>query len=82
MPDARRARGERGWAAAGADPRGRVAGSVALKPQGKNKFGWDPIFIPQGYKKTWGEMDEDEIGATSMRRIALAQLQTFLEKQK
>ena len=31
-------------------------GRISLKKKGKKGFGYDPIFIPDGYKKTFGEM--------------------------
>ena len=36
--------------------RGIVNGKISAKKKGKNGFGYDPIFIPDGYKKTFGEM--------------------------
>ncbi len=36
--------------------RGTVNGKISAKKKGKNGFGYDPIFIPDGYKKTFGEM--------------------------
>ena len=35
---------------------GKVEGSISHKPKGKNGFGYDPIFIPQNEKKTFGQM--------------------------
>ena len=35
---------------------GKVEGSISKKPKGKNGFGYDPIFIPDGETKTFGEM--------------------------
>ena len=32
-------------------------GKISVKKRGKKGFGYDPIFIPNGYKKTFGEMD-------------------------
>ena len=37
--------------------RGIVKGKISNKKKGKNGFGYDPIFIPNGYKKTFGEMN-------------------------
>ena len=36
--------------------KGIVNGQISLKKRGNNGFGYDPIFIPKGYKKTFGEM--------------------------
>ena len=35
---------------------GIVEGQLSRKPKGKNGFGYDPIFIPNGYKITFGQM--------------------------
>ena len=36
--------------------KGKVEGSISNKKRGKNGFGYDPIFIPNGYKITYGQM--------------------------
>ena len=58
--------------------RGEMKGTIAKSPRGGRGFGWDPIFIPEGHTKTWGEMDDEEQKQTSMRRIALKQLEGYL----
>tara|TARA_B100001057_G_C22588389_1_gene847960 strand:- start:58 stop:660 length:603 start_codon:yes stop_codon:yes gene_type:complete len=35
---------------------GKIEGKIANRPKGNNGFGYDPIFIPLNYKKTFGEM--------------------------
>ena len=35
---------------------GLVRGKISKQKKGKNGFGYDPIFVPNGYKKTFGEM--------------------------
>jgi len=57
---------------------GTMNGKVALAPRGERGFGWDPIFIPEGHNKTWGEMTVEEQKATSMRRLALEKLEAAL----
>jgi len=58
---------------------GSAPGSIAEKPRGERGFGWDPIFIPDGSIKTWGEMTIEEQRETSMRRIALKKLEQVLK---
>ncbi len=57
---------------------GSVTGTIASKPRGDHSFGWNPIFIPDGYTETWGEMDQTTQDATSMRRKALIKIKRFL----
>lgn len=56
-------------------------GRVADTPRGITDFGWNPIFIPEGSDKTWAEMDIAEQSKTSMRRVALKKLQSYLEEE-
>lgn len=58
---------------------GTISGKI-VKPQGKSDFGFDPIFLPDGHKKTFAEMDKKEKNEISMRRLALNKLKEFLEK--
>jgi non-canonical purine NTP pyrophosphatase (RdgB/HAM1 family) len=56
---------------------GVIKGSI-VEPRGETTFGWDPIFIPEGYTKTFAEMSPDEKNAISMRKIAAEKLKTYL----
>ena len=53
---------------------GRVNGIIAPTPRGENGFGYDPIFIPDGQDKTFGEMTADEKKQFSHRANALSNL--------
>jgi len=59
---------------------GKMEGRIATRPHGKTDFGWDPVFIPKGSKKTNAEMSVKEQKKFSMRRIALKKLEAFLKK--
>ncbi|MDP3795354.1 MAG: RdgB/HAM1 family non-canonical purine NTP pyrophosphatase [bacterium] len=59
---------------------GRVEGSIPSRPKGEYRFGWDPIFIPKGYKKTFAEMGPEEKNKISMRRKALTKLKRSLSR--
>jgi XTP/dITP diphosphohydrolase len=58
---------------------GRVEGAIALAPRGSRGFGWDAIFVPDGFDKTWAEMTDEEAHASSMRMIALRKLEAYLK---
>ena len=57
---------------------GRLDGKISDEPRGGKGFGWDPIFIPDGYNKTFGEMEMEEKSKISMRKIALEELRAYL----
>ena len=48
------------------------------KIRGDAGFGWDPIFIPEGKKKTFAQMTAEEKNSLSMRKIALEKLKNKL----
>jgi non-canonical purine NTP pyrophosphatase (RdgB/HAM1 family) len=58
--------------------RGEVNGTLADTVRGGNGFGWDVIFIPEGYQQTYGEMTSQEKNAISHRRRALDELKRLL----
>lgn len=56
---------------------GQMNGSIAYSPMGSNGFGYDPIFIPDGYVKTNAQLTSDEKNAISHRRKALDKLTRY-----
>ena len=50
---------------------GWMYGEVITTPRGENGFGYDPIFIPEGYDKTLGELQSDVKKELSHRSKAL-----------
>jgi non-canonical purine NTP pyrophosphatase (RdgB/HAM1 family) len=61
---------------------GKMEGKISRKPKGSGGFGWDPIFIPKGCKKTWAEMTKKEKHDTSMRKIALWKMKEYFDSLK
>ncbi|HEX3920027.1 MAG TPA: RdgB/HAM1 family non-canonical purine NTP pyrophosphatase [Caulobacteraceae bacterium] len=57
---------------------GRVDGTLTFPPRGTQGFGYDPIFVPQGETRTFGEMAEAEKEALSHRARAFAKLKAAL----
>jgi XTP/dITP diphosphohydrolase len=53
---------------------GRLEGRLATRPRGKNGFGYDPIFVPDGEGRTTAEMTPDEKDAISHRGRAFRAL--------
>lgn len=49
---------------------GEVRGSLTFPPRGDKGFGYDPIFIPEGYDITFGEMEPDRKHSMSHRAHA------------
>ncbi|MBC6490061.1 RdgB/HAM1 family non-canonical purine NTP pyrophosphatase [Flavihumibacter stibioxidans] len=56
-------------------------GTISREPAGTNGFGYDPVFIPDGSQRTFGEMSLEEKKAFSHRRKATDQLVDFLLSQ-
>lgn len=59
---------------------GRVWGRIIDIKRGSKGFGYDPIFVPDGYKKTFAEMSATEKNLISHRAIAVKKLVEFLMK--
>lgn len=57
---------------------GTVDGSISINLSGDNGFGYDPIFIPEGYSQTYAEMSNSEKNEISMRKIALMKFKEYI----
>lgn len=57
---------------------GRVNGTIATEIMGDNGFGYDPIFIPDGFSKSFAQMSPEEKNVISHRGKAVEKLNDFL----
>jgi XTP/dITP diphosphohydrolase len=57
---------------------GIIKGQIADRPRGSHGFGYDPIFMPEGFQQTFGELAPVEKNQLSHRARALERLRTFL----
>ncbi len=60
---------------------GVVEGQILTEPRGTGGFGYDPVFLPDGYDRTFAEMSVAEKNHISHRAKALAKLVAFLREQ-
>jgi XTP/dITP diphosphohydrolase len=60
---------------------GVVEGQILTEARGKGGFGYDPVFLPDGYDRTFAEMSVAEKNQISHRAWALADLVAFLKDQ-
>ena len=58
---------------------GTVNGTISKEPIGINGFGYDPIFIPNGYKKTFGEMKANLKDKISHRYEAFNKIKKYFK---
>jgi non-canonical purine NTP pyrophosphatase (RdgB/HAM1 family) len=56
---------------------GKIKGKI-VAPKGDQGFGWDPIFQPDGFDKTFAELGPEEKNKMSMRKIAFEKLKEHL----
>lgn len=61
--------------------RGEVPGSIALSPMGEHGFGYDPVFVPDGFDVSFGLLPADVKDSISHRARALEQLSAFLREE-
>ncbi len=58
---------------------GKVDGTILEEPRGMQGFGYDPLFVPAGYNKTYAEMTIEEKNKLSHRALALKNAIEFLK---
>ena len=61
---------------------GACEGTITFEERGSSGFGYDPIFQPSGYDKTFAELSEEIKNQISHRANALVKMRVFLTTQK
>ena len=59
---------------------GRVDGQIIEDQRGMSGFGYDPVFLPDGFDRTFAEMSEEEKNSISHRGRAIRKMMDFLKK--
>ncbi|SFU39383.1 XTP/dITP diphosphohydrolase [Pustulibacterium marinum] len=59
---------------------GIAKGAITKEKQGEQGFGYDPVFQPEGYRKTFAELSSVEKNSISHRGLAMKKLVAFLQK--
>ncbi|MDO4552779.1 MAG: RdgB/HAM1 family non-canonical purine NTP pyrophosphatase [Bacillota bacterium] len=62
--------------------RGECPGRILDAPRGSGGFGYDPLFVPEGFEKSFGELTPEEKNKISHRARALAALAEALKKKE
>ena len=60
---------------------GTAEGAITTERNGAEGFGYDPIFLPDGYTQTFAEMSQEEKNGISHRAKAISRLVEFLENK-
>lgn len=60
---------------------GKINGQIAKHPKGNEGFGYDPVFIPDGYSKSFAELGLDEKNKISHRALAVEELTKYLKEK-
>ena len=62
--------------------RGECPGTIGRVPEGTNGFGYDPLFLPEGYSVTYAQLTAEEKNRISHRAKALEILRRRLESEE
>jgi len=60
---------------------GACEGKILFEPRGQNGFGYDPLFVPDGFTETFAELGDDVKNKLSHRAKALQKLKPWLAAQ-
>lgn len=60
---------------------GVCEGTIIQHPRGKGGFGYDPVFVPNGQKQTFAEIDPEKKNRISHRGLAMEKFKTFLRQK-
>jgi len=61
---------------------GVINGYILENPIGNQGFGYDPIFVPEGYEQSFAQMNMEQKNQISHRAIAMRKLIAFLKEQQ
>jgi XTP/dITP diphosphohydrolase len=61
---------------------GKIEGSILLEKQGSSGFGYDPVFLPNGYKQSFAQMGTEIKNTISHRALAIKALSAFFKSLK
>lgn len=62
--------------------RGECKGRIIETPTGENGFGYDPVFVPDGYDKTFAQLGKEKKNTISHRAKALEKLEILLRERE
>ncbi len=62
--------------------RGECEGHILMEPMGRNGFGYDPLFVPDGFQRTFAQLAPEEKNKISHRARALVKLNEMLSEKE